>query len=362
METNSQAANSHSRVVVLYGGFWDEREVSLESGQQVIESLRSGGLEVTPVRWDAAGWVILDNESAFDEPGIPQSPIHAMNQLREEGLGVVFVALHGGPGEDGTVQGFLELCGVPYTGGGVHASAICMNKETFRERVRGLGYEVATGGVVHRDEWDSAANEVLTSISVEVGLPVVVKPVASGSSCGVSIAHDTDQLSRVLDGLFQSERTALIEAFVAGREMSIPVLGRRVGLEPEVLPIIEIEPLTDSGFFDYQAKYDPGQAKETVPPTNIEPELEAHLQELALSVHEEFDLGGVSRTDVIVGADGPVVLESQTLPGLTSGSLLPQCAAAAGIDATTLFRRLIDYSLSAYLAKGAESVPGASNE
>lgn len=352
---------SHSRVVVLYGGSWDEREVSIESGALVVSALRSGGLDVTPVRWDGDGWVILDAEADVREPGIALPPLAAMHQLRDEGLGVVFIALHGGPGEDGTVQGFLELAGVPYTGAGVHASAICMNKETFRERVRGLGFEVASGGVVHRDEWADAANDILTSISVEVGLPVVVKPISSGSSCGVSIAHDTEQLSRALDRLLLRERTALVETFISGRELSIPVLGRRVGLEPEVLPVIEIEPLTDSGFFDYEAKYDPGRAKETVPAV-IEDELEAHLQEIALTIHEELDLGGMSRTDVILGADGPIILEAQTIPGLTRGSLLPKSAEAAGIDYTTLCRRLIDYSLSVYLTRGAESVYGAAEE
>ncbi len=360
-------SGSQSRVAVLFGGYWDERAVSIESAAEVIAALRAEsvagpGLEVVPVRWDLEGWCVLDaDEQEFSESGTPRHPIDVIAKLRADGLGVVFNALHGGPGEDGTLQGMLEIAGIPYTGASVHASAVTMNKETFRERVRALGYEVAAGGTISREDWLDAPNDVLTAISVEVGLPVVVKPVASGSSCGVLLASDTESLTESLDAAFSRDRNVLVERFIAGREVSVPCLGTRATSPPEVLPIVEIEPLSGSGFFDYEAKYDGSKARETVP-ASLEAELRTHLEEMALSIHEELQLGGMSRLDVIIGADGPVVLETQTVPGLTAESLFPKCAKEHGLDMTSLCRRLIDYALSAYLARGAETLHAGTEE
>ncbi|MEM7260896.1 MAG: D-alanine--D-alanine ligase [Planctomycetota bacterium] len=353
-------------MAVIFGGYWEEREVSVESARTMIPALQADsdagpGLEVIPVRWDFDGWTVLGSDADLLDPGVAGHPLEVLADLRRTGLGVVFNALHGGPGEDGSLQGLLEVSGTPYTGASVHASAVSMNKETFRERVKALGYEVAAGGVIHRNDWLATPNEILTAVSVEVGLPAVVKPVASGSSCGIHLCKDTESLTRALDDALGRDRSVLVEQFISGREVSIPCLGTRVGVPPEVLPIVEIESLNESGFFDYEAKYDATQARETVP-ASLDPELQRHLEDLAVAVHEDLELGGVSRTDVIIGADGPVVLETQTVPGYTAESLLPKCAAAAGIDLTALGRRLIDYALSAYLSRGAEALPAGSEE
>lgn len=363
-------STAKSRVALLYGGYWDEREISIESAKQVAIALCRDGLLVTPIRWDAGGWVRLPdldsaginagpaNAAALTRDGLVRAPFEVMAELRAAGLGVVFLALHGGPGEDGTIQGFLEVCGVPYTGAGVHGSAIACNKQSFREAAMGLGIEVAHGTVVDRVDWDEDPAEVLTELSVDVGFPAVVKPLLSGSSFGVHRVVDASQLEEQLELLFDRDRWVLVEQFVNGREVTIPCLGHRAGHPPDVLPIVEIEPLTSTGIFDLEAKYSPGRARETVPAA-LDDELTEHLQAIALAIHERLELGAMSRTDVVLGAEGPVVLETNTIPGLTAGSLMPLSAASAGLDMTALCRRIIDYALSAHLARGASAAPTA---
>ncbi len=341
-----------SRVACLFGGYWEERSISIASARQVIPGLRSTGLVVVPVRWDAEGWVILpEGTDAIEADGEPLSPIKACGELLSGGLGVVFNCLHGGPGEDGTLQGLLTLLGRPFTGAGVQGSAITHNKMTFRERVAELGYDIAPGGLVTLADWQTNPNAILTEISVELGFPVIVKPNDSGSSVGVAIAADSESLEARLDESLSQSNSVLVEQFIRGREVSIACLGTRAGESPEVLPIVEIEPLTGTGFFDTESKYDPSKAKEVVP-APLDAELEAHLADLGATIHRELDLGGLSRTDVILSADGPVVLESQTVPGLSRESLFPKCAAAAGLEFPQLCRRVIDYALSEYLSRG----------
>ncbi|MCI0650702.1 MAG: hypothetical protein L0Z55_02335 [Planctomycetes bacterium] len=349
---------SRSRVVLLFGGDWEERDVSIASAQRVAAALRDDALSLTPVRWDAGGWVVLANdETQLSVPGIGRSPLEVMGDLCADGIGVVFNCLHGGPGEDGTVQGLFELAGVAYTGAGVHGSVAGFNKELFRFAAQALGLAVAPGAVIHRQTWEQNRTPVLTDLAVDLGFPAIVKPVCSGSSCRVTPVEDAEGLDGALEGIFTLDRRALVERFIPGREISIAVLGTRIGSPPQVLPPIEIEPLTDSGFFDYEAKYSKGKARETVPAA-LDGETVEMLNERVVLLHEELELGGVSRTDLIIGPDGPVFLETNTLPGLTGGSLVPQTAAVAGIDFRGLCRRLIDYALSVHLARRADSPHG----
>lgn len=348
---------SATRIGLLFGGTWDERPISIASAHRVLLTLRAAGLPVQPIRWDAGGWVVLDPEiQDLNGAGVPLPPPAVIHEQRTLGVGVMFLALHGGPGEDGTVQGFLETCGMPYTGAGVHGSAMAGNKETFRQMARGLGFEVAPGMVLSLGQWLSTPGEVLTSISVEIGFPLVTKPLASGSSFGVRRSADAGELQDALDALFEHEREVLVERFIAGRELSIPCLGTRTGAQPQVLPIAEIEPLTSSGIFDIEAKYVAGRAREIIP-APLEPDLRLHLERMILRLHERLDLGAMSRTDLVLGADGPVLLETNTIPGLTGESILPKAAAVAGLDFLALLRRIIDHALSAHLARGAGYSP-----
>ncbi|MEM7166860.1 MAG: D-alanine--D-alanine ligase [Planctomycetota bacterium] len=348
-----------SRVALLYGGTWEERDVSIQSARRVAAALHADGLSIIPIRWDVGGWVVLpDNEPDLTTPGTAMPPLAALGSVVADGLGVVFVALHGGLGEDGTVQGFLETAGVPYTGARVEGSAICGNKELFRYAAIGLGLEVAPGVVLGHDEWLISEAELLPAMAVEIGFPAIVKPLRSGSSYGVHRVADAGQLQSVLEELFTRETEVLVERFIAGRELTLSCLGTRAGSPPQSLPIIEIEPLTESGLFDPIAKYTEGKARETVP-APLDNELEQHLHAAAVEIHERLDLGATSRVDVILGADGPVILEANTIPGLTDGSLFPQAAAAAGVDFTALCRHMIDFALSTHLSRGASITPAA---
>ncbi len=345
-----------SRVVLIYGGWWDERDISIASATPIDAALRSVGLEVVRVRWDSSGWVALSGDEPLDAPGVAERPLALLERLTQGGIGVVFNALHGGPGEDGSLSALLEIAGLPYTGAGVHACAITQNKWTFRIIARGMGYEVAPGAVITFGGWAEHSDQVLTHVATEIGLPAVVKPTSGGSSIGAVKVDDAEQLAQALDATLGGYPEMLVERYISGRELTISCLGTRPGEPPQVLPAIEIQPLTDSGIFDIKAKYDAKQVREIVP-APLEPEVWQHLSERAMRLHAELDLGGMSRTDVILSADGPVWLETQTIPGFTETSLLPQAAAAAGIDFTALCRRLIDYAISAHLLRsaGAES-------
>ena len=346
---------SSSRVVLLYGGTWDEREVSIESATPIDRALRNSGLDVVRVRWDRDGWTIVGADSPIDGVGETSRPLLCLESLIAEGVGVVFNALHGGAGEDGTVSSLLEVAGVPYTGASPHASAITHDKGTFRLLANGLGYDVPPGVIVTIGAWAAQADQVLTHISTEVGLPAIVKPVRGGSSIGAAKANDAEEVGRILDETIGAQGEMLVERCIVGRELTIGCLGTRPGERPQVLPPIEIQPLTESGIFDYEAKYDPSLVKEIVP-APLEREVWNHLSEQAASLHQELDLGSVSRTDLILSPDGPVWLETQTVPGFTESSLLPQAAAAAGINFTALCRRLIDSAISAHLMRSADGV------
>ena len=349
----------NARIALLYGGHWEEREVSIESAAGAAAALVSEGLVVTPVRWDVDGWVALPDLSDGDSidlaaTGIALPPIGVLSELVNNGLGIVFNCLHGGPGEDGTVQGFLELSGVPYTGASVSGSAVTGNKHLFRCMAQAFGFEVPAGMLVQRLDWLEESESVMTMAAVEVGFPLIVKPVSSGSSMGVYRVADGDELLEAVDLLLERERSVLVEKYIPGRELSIGCLGTKVGYPPQVLPPAEIEPLTDSGIFDTEAKYQADKVRETVP-ANVDAELLDHLEAVVSTLHMRLDLGAMSRTDLILGADGPVLLESNSVPGLTEESIFPKAAAAAGIDYTTLCRRVIDYALSAHLARGANT-------
>ncbi len=339
-------------IYLLYGGVWDERPISADSAGEVWGALEAGGLEVHGLRWDKGGWTCFESRPTdlLTEKGpAPQSPSSYFTG--SDPARVTFNCLHGGPGEDGTVQGFFETLGIPYCGGSVRGGAVSGHKQLFRQVAEALDIPVAPGREIFRADWLDDADAILRVLSVKVTFPMIVKPIASGSSYGMYRCQDADELHSALETSLQAETSVLVEHFVDGREYTVPCLGTRPGQPCEVLPIVEIEPLTESGYFDLEAKYQPGMANEIVPAA-IDEELGGHFGRLSARLHNELDLGAVSRTDIIMGADGPVFLETQTIPGLTSGSLLPKSAAAAGLDLFALCRRMIDYAIHAQLVKG----------
>lgn len=304
------------RVAVILGGTSSEREVSLKSGRAVIEALDRSHYHV----------------AAYD-------PAEDISRLVADApqLDVALIMIHGRGGEDGTVQGLLDLLGVPYQSAGVLGCALAMDKHLSKERYRQHGLPVAPDVLLIKGDPDAAAR-----VMARPGLPVVIKPAHEGSSCGISIVQRAADLEPALRSAFALDVEVLAEAFLAGREVTCGVLGHRY---PEALPLVEILPGDKYSFFDFEAKYTPGATRE-VCPAQVDSETTRLVQELAVRAHQALTLQGYSRSDFILTSDGPVILETNTIPGMTHTSLLPQAAAAAGMDFPALCSRLVELALS----------------
>ena len=345
------------KIVVLAGGLSPERNVSLSSGTMVCQALRERGHEAALVdlylgteHYNGA------LEELFHAP-LPeelrkvarQAPdleeIRASRKLNSGSMfgknvltlcsmaDVVFLALHGACGEDGRVQAAFDLMGIPYTGSGHLGSAIAMDKDLTKRVVAPLGVLTPVWKTV-----DYTAADV-EKITEETKLPCVVKPIDSGSSIGVYIAKNREELRDALVAGLELGGRSVIEDYVAGREVQIAIL------EDRALPSIEIVPKT--GFYDYENKYQPGAAEE-ICPAPIPAEIEEKLANAALTVFRGLGLSVYSRADFILTEDGSVYfLEINTLPGMTPTSLVPQEAAAAGIGYGELCERIIAASLEA---------------
>jgi D-alanine-D-alanine ligase len=302
-------------VALLSGGISSEREVSLNSGNQVFEALDKEKYQV--VRYD------------------PKTDLARLVADAED-IDVALIILHGPFGEDGTVQGLLDLLGIPYQGAGVLGSAAAMNKLAAKRLYTQSGLPVPPYRVVGKnDQFDAAA------CRAELGLPLVVKPVAAGSSVGMTIVRKENDLSPAIETAFAFDRQVLVEAFVDGVEVTGGVIGNdRV----EALPLIEIIPGEGHEFFDYTAKYTPGATQE-ICPARIDAALTEKAQHYAVEAHRALFCRGYSRTDMILKDGEFYVLETNTIPGMTQTSLFPQAAAAAGLDFTRLLDRLIELAL-----------------
>ena len=342
------------KIVVLAGGLSPERDVSLSSGTKICQALRDRGYRAALV--DMYLGLAGPNRDPFAEP-LPEQGAQVARQEPDlerlkasraqggDGLfgpgvlalcqsaDVVFLALHGTCGEDGRVQAAFDLLGVPYTGSGYLGSAIALDKDLTKRLVAPLGIATPQWETVRYGQGD------IPGLLDRLELPCVVKPVGTGSSIGVSIAHDRAELERALElGLTQGGH-CVIEQYVAGREIQVGIL------EDAALPSIEIIP--KEGFYNYENKYQPGAAQE-ICPAPIPPEWEKRLGDAALTVFRALGLCVYSRADFIVTQDGtPWFLEINTLPGMTPTSLVPQEAQAAGVDYATLCERIIQASLEA---------------
>jgi len=252
-------------------------------------------------------------------------------------IDVAFILLHGLYGEDGTVQGFLDLLGVPYQGSGVLGSAMAMDKNVAKIMYRLHGLPVA--------EWEMARPEDVQAperLLERLHLPLVIKPVRAGSSVGMSIAMTVDELAAGIKTAYEHDSQVMVEQFVKGREITGGVLGNE---DLTALPLVEIIPNKEFLFFDYTAKYQPGASKELCP-APISEELRDKAQQLALAAHRSLQLRGYSRTDMILTEEGDIyILETNTIPGMTPTSLLPQAAAVYGLDFPALLERLIELAL-----------------
>lgn len=302
------------RVGVLMGGWGEEREVSMKTGEAIAQALEAKGHQVARL---------------FAGPGLDTT-------IRESAIDVAFLALHGRMGEDGRVQGLLEVMGIPYTGSGVLGSALAMNKGVAKKLFRQHNLATPTGYLLPSNKLGE-----VQALHADLGFPCVVKPASSGSSVGLTLVHTSAQLEPAIALACRFGGSALVERFVKGREVTIAVL------DGVVLGSCEVS--HDRSVFDTQAKYEGGAAYHL--PPRISPTRLANLEKMALTAVRALECRGASRVDFIVPEVGnEVVLEVNTLPGMTPASLYPKIAKAAGLS----FDDLIDRVLSGATLDGAQ--------
>ncbi|WP_303250147.1 D-alanine--D-alanine ligase [uncultured Slackia sp.] len=305
-------------VAVLYGGTSGEREVSLNSGKCCGRALEEKGFSVT----------LLDPASRDD-----------LKRLIDETFDVAFLALHGKGGEDGTLQGFLETLGIPYTGSGILANAIAINKGKSKELYESAGLRVAASVLVGRnDVLDDADRQEIVDTC---GIPCVVKPSTEGSSLGMTIVRDAADLQAALDTALAVDDEAMVEQFIDGIELTVGVMGSD---DPTAFPVIQILS-NDDEFYNYHAKYAAGGSTH-ICPAPISEEATEQAQGMAVAAHAVLGCKGISRTDIMLDKEGRCwVLETNTLPGMTDTSLIPDAARAVGMSFGDVCEKLIEMAL-----------------
>ncbi len=301
-------------VALLAGGRSGEREISLASGKGAAAALRTAGFTVD----------VLDPASSDD-----------LKSLVEGSFDVAFLCLHGRFGEDGTVQGMLEVMGLPYIGSGVWSSATAMDKA--KTKVFYHAADVPTPHSITLHHADEISADQLVQM---VGEHCVVKPANEGSALGVSIVTGSQEVDAAVASAFEIDHEVLVETFVAGTELTVAVLGNE---DASALPVIEIVP--QNAFYDFESKYAPGGSQH-ICPARLSAEDTEKVQEVAVQAHKALECRGVSRTDIILDSDGNCwALETNTIPGMTETSLLPDAGRAAGIEFPDLCTRLIEFAL-----------------
>jgi len=306
-------------LALLAGGISSERDVSLSSGQQVYKALDKEKYDIR--RYD------------------PKSDLNRLVADAEK-IDAALIILHGPYGEDGTVQGLLDLLGIPYQGSGVIGSAIAMNKIASKQLYEKVGLPTPAHIVVRHEDTGGTAGQ--TDEWVErIGLPLVVKPVSNGSSVGITIVDSRAGMQSALDKALALDEEILVEQFVEGIELTCGVMGNRT---LEAFPVIEIVPDKKHAFFNYEAKYTPGETQE-ICPARIPDALTQKVQAYAKQAHQALFCKGYSRTDMILKEEELFVLETNTIPGMTANSLLPLAARAAGISFGALLDRLIELGI-----------------
>ena len=296
------------KVVVLYGGLSAEREVSVQSGEEVLRGLVQGGIDAHPLDVD---------DNIFDV-------------LKTGGFDRAFNILHGRGGEDGSMQGALALLGLPSTGSGVLGSALAMDKHRTKLIWQSIGLPVVASRIVN-DEIQ------LERVGAEIGFPIMVKPVHEGSSSGMAIAHDSESLLSAWWKASRYDDEIMVERWIDGQEYTIGIVDR------EVLPAIKLT--TPRAFYDYEAKYADGVGTQYICPCGLKAAQEAQLGDIALRAFDAVGASGWGRVDLIVDKEGPWLLEVNTNPGMTSHSLVPIAAKHRGLNFTQLVWRILETTL-----------------
>jgi D-alanine-D-alanine ligase len=315
------------RIAVVLGGRSSEHEVSLESARSVIDALEGGGNEVVTVAIDRQGtWALGGGQKAI-EPAASRLPTKEVATTLAD-VDVVFPILHGPFGEDGTVQGLLELAGVPYVGAGVTASGVAMDKDLFKAVMRDRGIPVTENVTLY--PWTEPENPF--------GYPCFVKPARLGSSIGITKAHDEEEFRAGVKLAFEHDEKVLVERLVEGIEVEVGVLGNRTPVASLVGEIV----VTKNEWYDYEAKYDEGEM-DLVVPARITPEQTELAQRYAVDAFLAIGCEGMARADMFVRSDGAVLVnELNTIPGFTSTSVYARLFEASGVPYAELLDRLAD--------------------
>jgi len=324
------------KVAVLMGGKSSEHKISLMSGREVVKNLDPKRYDVLPVIISSDGRSFQLNNRKYSF-----SQLSSIRQAQDDpeltegstiNCQLFFIAMHGPYGEDGTIQGFLELVGVPYTGSGVLASALGMDKISSKKLFTQAGLKVPSYLLFKK-------GNQLKKVWQKFRLPIFVKPHNQGSSVGTTKVNKKNQLSKALTNAFNFSDLVLVEEFIDGTEITCPILGNN---KPQALPQIEIAPKTE--YFDYQAKYNERLCDEIVP-ARISKSLTKKAQEAALTAYRTLGCRGFGRVDMIAKDNNIYVLEVNTIPGLTPVSLFPKSAAYAGISYPKLLDKIINFAL-----------------
>jgi len=300
------------KILVLMGGFSEEREVSLRSGAAVLKALRSLGYTA----------------EAMDLKVISIQNIINYNP------DLVFIALHGKDGEDGTVQGLLEILDIPYTGSGVASSAIGINKVLTKKLLTYEGIPTAPFLILHKSEFDSSQD--VQSLLNRIGLPMVIKAATQGSSIGTYIVQEEKNVLKAIEAAFAYDPEVLAEKFIDGTEVTSTVIGNET---TEVLPLIEITSTNE--FYDFESKYTPGMCNHIIP-ARVNEDIQNKIAELSQRAYKSLNCLGYARVDYIIDQEGnPFVLEINTIPGMTEMSLVPDAARAAGVGFEELVEKIV---------------------
>jgi D-alanine-D-alanine ligase len=303
------------RIAVLAGGWSGEREISLKSGKAVYDALDREKYRVR--RYD---------------------PRDDLTRLIEDSsdIDLALILLHGKFGEDGRIQGMLDVLQIPFMGSGVLASAMALNKRVAKDVYRKAGLPVAEDLVLYRGERFS-----VDLVMERLGAPVVIKPVSEGSSLGIAIAYDRQTIVDGIDKAFHYDSEVMVEAYIGGTEITCCIVGNQ---SLEALPLVEIVPTDAYAFFDYNAKYTPGATRE-ICPAPVAPDLAEAAGQCAKTAHRALGCRVWSRSDMIIRDETLYILETNTIPGMTETSLFPLAARAAGMSLSDLLDKMISLSL-----------------
>lgn len=294
------------RIAVLYGGISEEREISIRSGKAVSKVLTEINQNTIEIDFNR----------------------ETIKKLLTEKIDFIFIALHGPYGEDGTVQGMLELLGIPYSGSGVISSALAMNKLYSKK--------IFKANNIPTPDWIVINHSTKTNDVINFGLPVVVKPISQGSTIGVNIVRNEQDLTSALNVAFKHGDEVLVERYVPGKELSVGIIGEMI------LPVIEIIP--EGEYYDYTAKYTPGKSKHIIP-AKLPKNILSKAEKLAMSAFKSLGCKAVGRVDMRYDGKEIYILEVNTIPGMTETSLLPESASHVGLSFKDLVLEIIRYSL-----------------